>query len=444
MNKFVKTYEIKKELDLLAEADVVVVGGGPGGIGAAVAAAKNGAETILIERFGCPGGMASVGEVGPFCPNRSHNRNLDQPVFREWNDALHHYWFENNYAYDPELGNISSLLFNKEMALLGAEDVLIKAGVKLIYHHTLFDVIMDGRNISAGVFHSKSGLNIVKAKIWIDSTGDGDLAAFCGCDFEYGNKDGNCQPMTLCFKLSHVDKSKMLSRDKMNKIYKKAKADGVFDCPREDLLWFDTPDDQVIHFNTTRVVKKNALEGLELSQAEIEARRQLRQIIDFLRSQMPGFKNAQLHSVANHIGIRESRRIIGIEYLDERTFDEQKKYPDAVARLSYPIDIHNPDGSGTELRFLPGNCWYELPYGCIVPKDVDNLLMGCRAISVDHTLHSSIRVMPQVCSIGQAAGTAAAIASKKNIKPPKIDGCDLRQKLIKMGALLGELENEQY
>lgn len=139
----------------------------------------------------------------------------------------------------------------------------------------------------------------------------------------------------------------------------------------------------------------------ELSDAEIIARKQLREYLAFLRSSVPGYEHAEIHSVAAQIGVRESRRILGLEYLTVEAFDRQARFKDAIARVNYPVDIHNPSGTGTEMRMLKPDEYYEIPYGCIVPPSVKNLLIGCRAISVDHALHSSMRVMPPVCSIGR-------------------------------------------
>ncbi|HCH86825.1 MAG TPA: FAD-dependent oxidoreductase, partial [Lentisphaeria bacterium] len=268
----------------------------------------------------------------------------------------------------------------------------------------------------------------------IDSTGDGDVAAKAGCDYEFGNEDGFCQPMTLCFKLSHVDLSRTPARSEITRLYNEAKAAGRIDCPREDVLFFSDFDSDVVHFNTTRVIKHNATNAEELSDAEIIARKQLREYLAFLRSSVPGYEHAEIHSVAAQIGVRESRRILGLEYLTVEAFDRQARFKDAIARVNYPVDIHNPSGTGTEMRMLKPDEYYEIPYGCIVPPSVKNLLIGCRAISVDHALHSSMRVMPPVCSIGQAAGMAASMAVERGCAPEELIGEKVREALREFGA----------
>lgn len=429
-------YNISKKLDLIANVDVAVFGGGPGGICAAAAAALEGANTILIERYGCLGGMASIGEVHPFMSNHLHGETLDRPLYLKWINAMRKYMDEGG-TVDGNLRNGErSFFLSKDLAMLGAEDMCMEAGVRILYHHNVLDSVVDNRKINHVILHSKSGLSAIAAKICIDCTGDGDLAALSGCEFEYGNENGYCQPMTLCFKLSGVERDIMPGHGKINQLFLQAKAAGEVNVPRENVLWFDCLDKGVIHLNTTRVLMKNATDGVEMSAAEVEGRRQLREILHFFRKYVPGFKNARLHSVAHQIGVRESRRICGRAYADIKTFEQSLKYPDAIVRGRYKIDIHHPEGHGTTYGHQAEDQWYEIPYGCIVSKDVDNLLIGGRPISVDHALHSSTRIMPISCSVGQAAGVAAAMCLKNNCLPHDLDGVELRKRLREFGANL--------
>ena len=429
-------YQVNREIPVTAETDVLVIGGGPGGIGAAVMAARQGVKTMLAERFGCPGGMAVFGEVTPFMRSHVKNRALDRPVYVDWCRRMQAYRSDDvrqKFPFDEEQ---AGGMICKDEAMLAMEDLLLEAGVTPLYHHTLTDVIMKDGRIDAAVFHSKSGLSAIRAKIFIDSTGDGDLAVLAGCPFEFGNADGFCQPMTTCFKLSGVDRSRMPDRAGINVLYDKAKAAGEIRCPRENVLWFLTPEEDVIHFNTTRIIKLSGVRGDELSQAEIEGRRQIRQFLSFLKKHVPGFEQARIHSIALHVGIRESRRIRGLVYQTADDFRRAAKFPDGIAKVRYCIDIHNPSGTGTTILDLPPDEWYEIRYGALVPLNSRNLLMGCRAISVDHELHSSSRVMPPVCSVGQAAGMAAALCVKKEREPAELDGAEVRKHLAGAGAWL--------
>ncbi len=432
-------YEFSRDIPLQIEADVIVVGGGPGGLGAAVMAARAGAEVVLVERYGLPGGMASVGEVHPFMPNHVKQQALDHPVYVEWVERIHRYLpedIETRCPYDPEANTGSSRMLSKDVAAMAAEDLLLEAGVRVIYHHAVVDVLRSGRMIDALVLGSKSGYSAARAKVYVDCSGDGDVAALAGCGFEQGGPSGHSQPMTLCFKLSGVDRSRIPERKELNTLFLAAKERGEINSPREDILSFSYYDEDVVHFNTTRVIHKNAVNGLELAAAELEGHSQMREYIAFFRKYVTGFENAMLHSMAHHIGVRESRRVKGIAYATREVFDKAQKFADGIARIRYMIDIHNPNGSGTEKAFVAPDDFYEVPYGCVVAADVDNLTVGGRPVSVDHALHSSLRVMPSACSLGQAAGMGAALAVRDGVTPAAVDGKKVRAELIKKGARL--------
>ncbi len=421
-------YTVERQLQLAGEADVIVCGGGPGGIGAAVMAARSGARTLLVERYGQLGGMASHGEVHPFMRNHLGEEALDQPVYTEWIDRMERYW-PRQEADNPRG-------IHKEAAMLAAEDLCRDAGVELLFHHSVADVIRSDSGIEQVVLISKSGFSAVQGAVYVDCTGDADVAAAAGCEFEIGGPSGHCQPMTLCFKLCRVDRDRMPPRAEITSLYVQARERGEIDCPRENVLMFNWLEPDVIHFNTTRVIHHLAVNGVELSEAEMIARKQMRQIIDFLRAHVAGFEKARLFSVANHVGIRESRRVRGLHYLTREAFENRQKFPDGIARVRYCIDIHNPDGTGTEIVSMPENEWYEIPYGCLVARDCDNLLIGGRPISVDHAIHSSMRIMPPAVSVGQAAGAGAAICVRETMKPRDLDGRSLRRVLKDLGANL--------
>jgi hypothetical protein len=395
---------------------------------------------LLVEHYGFLGGMATAGEVNPFMPNHLHGESLDSGIFEEWLQRIASY------------GGLraGSRVFDPLVARLAAEDLCQEAGVRLLYHHRVINAHTTGRRIDGIVLHSKSGLSAARADIWIDSTGDGDLAALAGCQFEYGNAEsGDAQPMTLCFKLRIAaediptelrDRSPyqavMAFSKQIQEAYQQGKAAGRIDCPRENVLMFPGVEDDVVHFNTTRVVQKPSIDGAQLSAAEIEGRRQLRQIWRELREHVPVFRNSSLYSIAPQIGIRESRRINGRQTLTLDDYTEGRTFPDAVARVTYPVDIHSPTGTGTKIVYLPPGRWYEVPWGSLLPLGIDNLAIASRCISADHATHSSLRVMPPVCSIGQAAGTAAGMALRQKCDISSIDGVALRQRLVELGRHL--------
>ena len=421
-------YVMERDLPLVHEADVVVVGGGPGGLGASVMAARAGARTLLIERYGFLGGMAASGEVHPFMSNHVDGVPLDGPVYTEWVAAMDRY--RGNRGNDRYI--------SKDAAMLAAEDLCLEAGVDLLFHHQLADVLVEDGHIDGLVLLSKSGLTAARGQMYVDCTGDADLAFRSGCECEQGGPSGHSQPMTLCFKLNKVDRERMPERKQINRLYDEARERGDIECLRENILLFHWFEEDVIHFNTTRVIHRSGTSGVDLSDAEIQARQQVRQLLRFFRERVSGFEAAELFSMAHHVGVRESRRVRGQAYLTREAFEEKRKYPEAIARVRYTIDIHNPDGTGTEIVHMPAGEWYEIPYGCVVARDVDNLLIGGRPISVDHAIHSSMRVMPPACTVGQGAGVGAALAVAGGCAAADVDGVAVRDKLVELGAPLGE------
>ena len=415
----------QQDIPVLHDVDVLVVGGGPGGLGAAVAAARLGARTLLCEQYGFLGGMASAGLISPFMPNGLKGQPFDTGILREWWELM------------DGMGGMRGSNICQETAKLAAERLCLDAGVELLYHVQLDRPLMEGRRIDCVLMLGKSGLTAHRARVYVDCTGDADLAARAGCAFELGRpEDGYCQPMTTCFDLAGVDVDRMPDRATINALYDKARAEARVVCPRDNVLWFRTVEDDRIHFNTTRIVMHDATDTLSLSDAEVEGHRQIQDYVRFLKEDVPGFENARLHAIAATVGVRESRRVRGLAYLTRADFDGASKFPDAIARVNYGIDIHSPTGAGTEHGRVPEGDWYEVPYGCVVPADCDNLLVGGRPISVDHAVHSSMRVMPPACTIGQACGTAAAMALQQGVTPAQVDGVEVRRSLIEQGVWL--------
>jgi hypothetical protein len=437
-------YRFSQEIPLVAEADVVVLGAGPGGLGAAVMAARAGAETLLVERAAGPGGMAWIAEVQPFMSSHVEGRSLDAPVYLEWARRMRDYLppkFAQERPFDGE-NRDSCRQMHKDLALLAAEDLLVDAGCGQLYHHTLFDVLgprgdaVRAGRIEAAVVHAKDGLCAVRGRIFIDATGDADLAFLAGCECESGGPGGHSQPMTLCFKLEGVDEARRASREEINALYDRARREGRLDVPRENVLLFPCLAEGVVHFNTTRILHKSGTDGRDLSAAEIEGRRQVRQLLRFLREEVSGFEQAALRSIAQHVGVRESRRVVGLARLAAGDFHRAARFDDAIARCRYAIDIHNPDGEGTKIVAMPDGDFYEIPYGCIVPRDCANLLVAGRPVSASHEMHASLRIMPTACSIGQAAGMAAAMSVQAGRDPRELDGREVRRRLREAGARL--------
>jgi len=403
--------------------DVVVVGGGPGGVCAAVGAAREGAAVLLIERYGFLGGMATAGLVNPFMAYRNRGQRLSSAVFNELLERLE---AAGALAADGQV-------FDDEGMKIVLDQMMQDHGVELLLHSLFVDVEMDGRRITRVRTVGKSGHIGVAGTVFVDATGDGDVAARAGAPVEMGRTtDGLCQPMTLCFRVGGVAGEPGVEqlRRELTEIYLSAKTAGELELPREDVLVFATLVPHIFHFNTTRIVRRDATNTLDVTAAELEGRRQVAALLDLFKRRSPRFKEAYLIKMAAQIGVRESRRVLGQYVLTMGEVVEGCKFPDGIARSNYPVDIHSPTGEGTLIRRLPPGEFYEVPYRCLAPRGVDNLLIGSRCISATHEAHASLRVMPVVAGIGEAAGIAAAWAARDGVLPGEIDGTRLKEAVL--------------
>ena len=279
----------------------------------------------------------------------------------------------------------------------------------------------------------------IEAEYFVDATGDAQLAFLADCPTRLGREPDNlCQPMTLCFRLGNVDAERFYaSRPRLDEAYKKSLEAGELINPRENILVFRTPVKNVLHFNTTRVVLKNPTNAVEVTEAEIIARRQVYEIYEFMKKHADGLENSFLMMTAAEIGVRESRMIVGDHVLTEQDCVSLTKFEDAIAACKYSIDIHNPEGTGTYIFKFPQGEYYTIPYRSLIPKDADNLLVAGRCISTDHVAQSSYRIMPTVCCLGEAAGVAAALAKRDGVGVREINVAELQATLKNSGAFIG-------
>lgn len=410
--------------------DVLVCGGGPGGICAAVSAARNGADTLLVERYGFLGGMATMALVFPFMTRFAGGEQIIDGVFQEIIERLD---AKGGYG-----GSDRPHMFDPETLKSVADDICLESGARLLFHTTV-----DGAEVSNGLIervtiHNKSGEQSIEASCYVDGTGDADLAYLSGVPCEKGRaSDGLTQPMTLNFRMAGVDRSIMPDRETFNRLYLEARSQGRIDCPRNDVLQFATMRADEVHFNTTRIIRADGTSAEDLTRAEIDSRRQVAQLVAWLVSDIPAFKNAFLQMTGAQIGIRESRRIVGEYVLTAEDLLSARKFDDCIARGSYPVDIHDPDGGDTVIKRLAPGESYDIPYRSLVPKGIDNLLIAGRPISSTHEAHSAIRVMPIAAAIGEAAGAAAALCVRDKTTPRALDANELRRVLLAQGANLG-------
>ncbi len=428
-------HKFMQSIPVSLRAQVAIIGGGPAGLCAAVAAAEEGADTLLIERYGFLGGMATAGLVNPFMPYYTGGEQIIQGLFQRIIDRL-----EDAGGWSHRQDEWARDAFDPEIMKLVCPQMCEAAGVRLRLHTMLATATAENGTVSKGVLVSKSGFEAVQADVFIDATGDGDLAAWAGADYEQGRpEDGLCQPMTLMFRMAGVDEEQLPPRAQINSLYNEAKARGAIDNPRENVLFFYTTRRGEIHFNTTRVVKLQGTNAADLTGAELQARRQMGQMVAFLKERITGFEQAYLAATAVQIGVRESRRIMGEYVLTEKDVLEARKFADGIARGCYPVDIHNPAGTGTVIKELAPGESYDIPYRCLCPRGFDNLLVAGRPISADHIAHSSLRVMPIAAAVGEAAGVAAAIAASQHTAVSAIDTQQLRQRLAQRGANLSKV-----
>ncbi|HHU78337.1 MAG TPA: FAD-dependent oxidoreductase [Clostridiales bacterium] len=444
--------------------DVVVIGGGPAGSIAAIAAARRGARTLLVERYGYLGGMLTASGTGPQMTYHAGETQVVRGIPDEIVQRMTKLGFSPGHMEDA-VGYASSITpFDAEGLKLVLETTAEEAGVVLLYH-TVYTgcTVREGRIESVDLF-SKKGSFSVKAKVFIDASADADLATHAGVCSIYGReKDNLAQPMTMNFKVEGVDRDKVIEYIQSHRedmypptpfdrlqdlprcaisggysLVRLAKENGDFDIDRDVVLCFETNVKGQFIVNISRIIKRSALDPFELTQAEIEGRKQAHQIAAFLKKYFPGFENSYIISTGPHIGIRESRKINGVYKLTAEDLLDNRMFPDAIAMGGYPIDIHSPDGEEMTHRFLKPGSWYSIPYRCVITREIKNLLVTGRCLSATHEACAAVRVTPIVMGISQGVGTAAALAAGMEIPVKEVDIDMLRNQLREDGVFLDE------
>jgi len=459
-----------RQATVAGHCDVLVVGGGPAGLGAALGAAATGAKTVLVERHGFLGGNATAALVMPLMsfyteyPSRERlgahtllptDHGPGDPVIAGAVRTFLARLVEQGGALAPSLETGFTVPFDPEQFKLTALELLDEAGVQFLFHAFASGVLGTGR-CDGVVFETKAGPQVVRARMIVDATGDGDIAAAAGAPYEIGREaDGLVQPMTLMFRMADFERAAFQGYvtahpDQWRGVHglwdliARATAAGELDLPREDILFFATPHPRELSVNSTRVAHAVPLLGIDpfdLSYAEWVSRRQMRQIVAFLRKYVPGFEQAYLVQSGVQVGVRETRRIRGDYRLTGEDVLAARKFDDVVARSSYPLDLHNPAGTGTTLKRLPPGEAYDIPLRCLLPQGLDNVLTAGRCISGSAEAHSSYRVMPVCMAMGQAAGACAALAALNDTQPRRLATADVQRELLRQGANLRDIES---
>ena len=411
--------------------DLAVIGGGFAGVAAALAAARAGVKVLIVEKSNCLGGAAVNCLVNPFMPywTEIDGRRVDLSagIFKEIRDRL-----EANHA-------MSGKSFLEEELKYILNEMVAEANIDLLFHAYIFRAEKCNEHIASIMVATKSGEMQIEANYFIDATGDAQLAYLAGCPTVLGREsDHLCQPMTLCFRVGNVDVEKFYaSRERLKIAHAQSLEAGELINPRENILVFKTPIHNLLHFNTTRVVRKNPVSPEEVTEAEVLARKQVYEIYEFMKKHADGLEDSFLMMTAGEIGVRESRMIVGDYVLTEQDCKSCVKFEDAIAACNYDIDIHNPEGTGTSHYYFPSGEYYTIPYRSLIPTGVSNMLVAGRCISSDHGAQASYRIMPVVCCIGEAAGAAIGLAKRNKASVREINVSELQNSLKNNGAYIG-------
>lgn len=455
--------EKQREIPVIAMPEVLVAGAGPAGIGAAIAAARSGIKTMLVERYGFPGGNLTTAMVNPFFTFHDENGNqVIRGIAEEFVDRMKHRGASLGHVSDLTFDNASMTPFDAEMAKIILIEMLEKAGVKLLFHTWIVDANVANGIVESVIIENKSGRQAICPKYIVDCTGDADVAAFSEVPFEKGkDEDGSMQPATLYFREGGVDvgrlrnwmkKNRNLLKDSpsdeqiekqkaiaflgMNHMVQEAKDSGMLHsdvAPR--ILMYQLPIPGVFCVNTTRMQNIDGTKTADLTRAEVALRKQVLEVHIFLQKYIEGFENSYILDSGIQVGIRETRRISGNYVLTEQEILSSASFNDGIACGTFAIDIHPPHGK-KQIFTGSGKSVYEIPYRCLIPKNIKNLLVAGRPISATHIAHGSIRVMATCMAMGQAAGVAVAMACHNECDTRAINIKQLRKELLKQGQYL--------
>ena len=444
--------EAEKNVPVRAEVDVLVVGGGPSGIIAALAAAEDGLKVALIEARSFVGGNLTIG-----LPVLGFLSQKGEPIIaglpQKFIDRLRAVNAAGEHQACPL--HVSLTLVEPEAVKTIALEMLTESGVDIMLNSTFEGVVMEGDRIRAATVNGKE----LPAKIIIDCTGDADVAFRAGVPCEKGDERGRMQPPTLMFCMAGVDTEKLrmsicsdrqtydvdhippeyFGRNRrfivvgLRQLIRKARDAGL-SIPTERTILITGLREGEVWVNMTRVRGVDGTDPRSLSAGEIEAAGQIDDIREYLIEYVPGFENACFTTTAPFLGIRETRRIVGRYVMTRDDILSCRRFDDAIAVGSYPVDLHHPDDDGCTMEWC-GDC-YDIPYRALLPQRVENLLVAGRCISTTHEAMAAIRVMSTCMAMGEAAGRAAGMAVRKGIAPSAVNARELREELIAHGAYL--------
>lgn len=455
---------MKNEVHATMKFDVVVVGGGIAGSMAATAAAREGANVLLIEETGCLGGALTTCGTGPMMTFHAGDLQVIQGLGQELISRLMEKGLSVGHVADTVGYTYTVTPFDAEGMKRELELMVSEAGAQILYHAMVTDTEVENEKITAVTAHCCGQTLRFEANVFIDATGDADLAYMSGAPIEQGREsDGKDQPMTMNFKMvgvdidavrelmhrqvelfpqlvkcpERIDQAERLSVAGFEALMDEGRRTGELTVPREDVLYFETNAQNEVIVNMTRVLGENPVDPFSLTRAAMEGRRQVWELLNFMKKHLPGFENARMIMSGPRIGVRSSRRIEGVYRLTAKDILEERRFEDAIAACGYPIDIHSSDGLGTKSTHLRAGGYYTIPYRSLQSSGVKNLLAAGRNISTEFAAQASTRVTPCCTALGQAAGTAAAMASAAGVLPAAVDVAVLQSRLKENGAFIG-------
>lgn len=452
--------------------DVIVCGGGPSGFIAAIAAARAGARTLLIEKYGFVGGMATSAWLGPISPMHFGDERVVAGIPEEFVDRMRqaggstgHLRCTNPHGSGAYLG-----FYDREHYKWTAIQMLQEAGAELLFHSFVGDVRVEGDRVTAVEVVNKSGKRWYAAKVVVDATGDADVAFLAGAEHTVGNDHGVSQPGTLMFDMANVDTAALKTymdehlddfewaselvalqpyADDLQQqhfvgqgfldVIGEGLSSGELYLGRNSILFLTTTHPGLMHFNSTRIAGLDGRSAESLTAGEIDGRRQVMSLSEYIVKHIPGFENAYLAGTGTQVGIRESRHVVGEYVLTGEDVLHGRKFDDVVARGYFPIDIHNLKGKE---GYQGGGRWadpedsYDIPLRTLVPVRLDGLVISGRAISATHEAHGSLRTQGGAMAIGQAAGVLAAEAALRDEQPREVPYAEVERVLLDQKASL--------
>ncbi len=410
----------------MIKTDVLVIGSGPSGFSAAYTAAKNGADVILVEQCGDVGGISTSGLMSHW------TGSCDSPIF---NEILRRSAEKNEGEFKDKITNIIDPEKLKTLYL----EMLYEVGVKLMLYTFACEVLMDENTIRGVRVVNKSGFAEIFADTVIDASGDGDIAFKSGTEYFKGREqDGKMQPVTIMFKVAGVDFERAVFPPSFETLVETEKgelqalAKEILPAPAGHVLLYKSTLSGIVTCNMANCIDIDGTNADDLTRATLICRRQMDEIVKFLREYVPGYEACFAISSASLIGVRETRHFVGEYTLNEQDILEARVFDDYVVKDAFfNFDVHNITGAGLDKtgvqhKFAQSR-GYTIPYRCLLPQSIENLLLCGRNISGTHMAHSNFRAMPICAGIGEAAGAAAAIATKNKISLREVAAEEIRQ-----------------